>query len=127
MRVRHSVGKKGRPSASFVVKEGSVEVSVYSRKRIIARKPYTDFTLSFYDAEGHRVRRTFADEGKARAEAQRIAAGLAAGRQETTRLTASEAETFVAACRKVAPSGLSLLAALDEWLSAGPRFRPIAD
>jgi len=53
MRIRQSTGRKGRLSASFVVTEGAVEVPVYSRQRIVGRNAYTDFTLSFYDAEGH--------------------------------------------------------------------------
>lgn len=118
MKVGQAGVKKGKPTASFVVSVGSVSVPVYSRRRSVAGRAYTGFTLSFYDAEGRRVRRSFADAGEAKAEAQRVAAGLAAGRQESARLTASEAETFLAASKKVAPTGFSLLAALDEWLAA---------
>lgn len=48
-------------------------------------------------------------------EARRFAAGLAAGRQESASLTASEAGILLSAIKKVAPMGVFLLAALDKW------------
>lgn len=79
----------------------------------MADRTYTEFTLSFYDAEGRRVRESSADSGEAKAESQRASGSLAAGRQKSAHLTASEAETFLAASIEIPEAGISLLGALD--------------
>jgi hypothetical protein len=54
----------------------------------------------------------------AKIEARRLIAQIASGRQEEELLSISEAEDYRLAKQKVAPFGVSLLGAIEEWVTA---------
>ncbi len=104
--------------ASFTVKAGSVELPVYFRELVKGGRRYEEWTLVFFDAGGKRCRRFFADREKAQAEAERIASALSRGQAEAVEFTAADAEKYGRAIRLLKPTGVPLVAAVEEYVDA---------
>ncbi len=73
---------------------------------------------AYYDTAGKRVRRSFSDREKAQAEAERVAAALSRGQAEAVEFTAADAEKYGRAIRLLKPTGIPLLAAVEEYVDA---------
>ncbi len=110
--------RAGKKAASFSVRSGSVEVPIYYREAVKDGRVYPEFTVCFYDAAGKRVRRHFADRGKAKDEAERVATALSKGQSQAVQFTAADATIYGRAIHIVKPHGVSLLGAVTEWSDA---------
>jgi integrase len=91
------------------VKEGNITVPIYE---------FADGRFCVDTMLGEtrkRITRTSLDAAKI--EARRLIAQISSGRQEEKILSISEAEDYRLAKEKVAPHGISLLTAVEEWIS----------
>ena len=104
-------GKNGKPVAT--VKYGSASVPIYRcRHRSSVR-----FVIS-YHREGRRVRQSFPSLEKARKEALLVAQRIQSGMQHVTDMTPADRDAFRAASAILAPAGLPLVAAVEEYMKA---------
>lgn len=94
-----------------VVKQGSAAVPIYQGKC----RGSTRFTVAFYH-NGRRVRRSFGSLAKAKEEARTIALRIQRGMPDENDLRPGERACFRAALDLLAPLGLPLLGALEEYV-----------
>ena len=91
------------------IKEGSISIPIY------------EFSDGRYCVDtvigGSRKRITRASLDAAKIEARRLLAQIASGRQDEKLLSISEGEDYRLAKEKLAPHGVSLLTAVEEWIS----------
>ena len=105
---------------SFVVKAGSVSVSVYGRIRKVAGRRYTTFEVCHYTPDGVRKRQPFNDETKARVEAERIAAALSCGQVGVSTLSATDADRYRRALALLEPTGADLIDVVSDYVRRHP-------
>lgn len=101
------------------VKEGNISVPIYQ---------FSDGRFCIDTLLGEtRKRITRSSLGAAKIEARKLIAQIASGRAHEERMTLAEVEDYRLAKAKLAPLGMSLLGAVEEWM-AGRRktSRPIA-
>jgi hypothetical protein len=91
------------------VKEGNISVPIY---KFSDGRYCVDTMLG-----AHRKRITRASLAAAKTEARRLIAQLSSGRRDEKLLSISEAEDYRLAKQRVAPFGVSLLGAIEEWIS----------
>lgn len=100
---------KGKPVA--VVKQGSAAVPIYrGTVRGCAR-----FTVAFY-LNGRRKRRTFGSLDKAKEEARKVALNIQRGMSHDNDMRPQDREAFKVAHSLVAPLGVPLLTAVEEYV-----------
>jgi integrase len=91
------------------VKEGSVSVPIYR---------FSDGRFCVDTLVGkNRKRITRASLDAAKIEARKLIAQIASGRAHEERMTLAEVEDYRLAKNKVAPFGMSLLSAVEEWIA----------
>ena len=95
--------RRARPDT---VKIGSVTVRIYRT----TNRGSDLFTVSYYDAQGHRRRRNFRDGESARLEAQRVAASISRGESQVLQLTGDDRLAYERAVRTLEPLGRFSLA-----------------
>ena len=90
------------------IKEGSISIPIYA---FSDGRYYVDTVLG-----GKRKRITRASLDSAKIEARRLLAQIGSGRQAEELLSISEAEDYRLAKEKLAPHGVTLLTAVEEWI-----------
>lgn len=100
---------RGKPVA--VVKQGSAAVPIYRGEC----RGCVRFTVAFY-RNGSRERRTFGTLDAAKDEARRIALNIQRGMSSDNDLRPQDRENFRAAMNLLAPLGIPLLGALEEYV-----------
>ena len=103
--------RRGRGKPATVVKQGSAAVPIY-RQECRGR---VRFTVAFY-RNGRRERRTFGNLESAKDEARRIALNIQRGMSSDNDLRPQDRENFRAAMNILAPLGLPLLGALEDYV-----------
>ena len=101
--------RRGKPVA--VVKQGSAAVPIYKGDV----RGSIRFTVAFY-RNGQRERRTFATLDAARDEARMAALNIQRGMSSDNDLRPQDREAFRSACAMIAPFGIPLVAALEEYV-----------
>lgn len=111
--------KKRKKQKPETVKVGHAVVKIYPhRKNIPGRKePYVTWQVADFTS-GDRKFRTFADHDAARREAERLAGLISAGEAEAAKLSNRDAEIYLIAKDKVAPTGDSLLVVAERYFEA---------
>jgi hypothetical protein len=97
-----------------VVRRGSVEVPIYQEKF----SGGTRYLIEYYDGPGNRQRVRRSTLADAREEGERIANGLSSGAAHALKLTGIERDAYVAATGKLKSTGLSLVEAVSQFVSA---------
>lgn len=105
--------KRATRSKIQSIKVGSIVMKIYEG----TSHGYPLFTLCWYEGP-RRMRRTFADPAKARAEAELIAARLESGHRTAARMSNSDAEAFGLAVKDLEPLKIPLNVAVKEFISA---------
>src|SRR5438477_6301614 len=105
------------------IKRGSVTVKVYGGSRIVQGIRYPLFTLSYYDSDGRRIRKAFADKTKAETEAALAAAKLSRGQSAVLTLTSTDRDQYLQAIDSLKPLNLSLSVAVDDFVAAKRKLR----
>jgi integrase len=100
-----------------VVKQGSAAVPIYRGEC----RGCVRFTVAFY-RNGKRHRLTFGNLDAAKEEARRIALNIQRGMSSDNDLRPQDRENFRSAMNMLAPVGLPLLAALEEYLECRRRL-----
>jgi integrase len=95
------------------IKAGSVTVKIYQT----VNRGRTQFTVSYHDAGGRRLRQ-FAELPKARREAKAIAEQLSTGRGAALELTGSDRDVYLFAVSKLKPLQVPLNVAVEEYVKA---------
>ncbi len=96
-------------SKRIEVKEGSVSVPIYR---------FSDGRFCVDTLVGKKRKRiTRASLDAAKIEARKLIAQIASGRAHEERMTLAEVEDYRLAKNKVAPFGMSLLSAVEEWIA----------
>ncbi len=91
------------------VKEGSISVSIYK---------FSDGRFCVNTLVGKKRKRiTRASLDAAKIEARKLIAQIASGRAHEERMTLAEVEDYRIAKNKLAPFGMSLLSAIEEWIA----------
>ncbi|MEQ1843647.1 MAG: hypothetical protein ABL994_24845, partial [Verrucomicrobiales bacterium] len=106
---------RGKPVA--VVKQGSAAVPIYRGEC----RGCVRFTVAFY-RNGKRHRLTFGNLDAAKEEARRIALNIQRGMSSDNDLRPQDRENFRSAMSMLAPLGLPLLAALEEYVECRRRL-----
>ena len=97
-----------------VVKKGNSTVKVYRT----LNKGYTEFKVVFYDPEGKRKSRAFADYADARKEADSINDSVNDGNLNTLTLDSSEKQEYTRALNILGPAKVSLTTAASAYADA---------
>jgi len=105
-----------------VIKRGSVTVKVYRGSRLVQGTEYPLFTVSYYNTDGKRIRKTFADAREAKEEAELTAAKLSRGQSEVLTLTGADRGQYLQALESLKPLNLPLTVAVDEFAAAKHRL-----
>lgn len=100
-----------------VVKVGSAAATIYHGKT----RGYDLFTVSHVPLQGGRIRKTFSSFEAARSEAQEVAGSIARGEARALSLKSPERASYVAACELLAPLGIPLHVAVEEYVAARNR------
>jgi len=110
---RTKPARRGRTGGGpvAVVKQGSAAVPIYQGEC----RGSTRFTLAFYH-NGRRLRRSFGTLAKAREEARTVALRIQRGMPDENDLRPGERACFRAALDLLAPLGLPLLGAIEEYV-----------
>ncbi|MBU6178011.1 MAG: hypothetical protein KGR69_00040 [Verrucomicrobia bacterium] len=110
---RTKPARRGRTGGGpvAVVKQGSAAVPIYQGEC----RGSTRFTLAFYH-NGRRLRRRFGTLAKAREEARTVALRIQRGMPDENDLRPGERACFRAALDLLAPLGLPLLGAIEEYV-----------
>ena len=124
MKAAHPRNTKTTNNEPTVIKRGSVTVKIYTGSRVVQGAEYPLFTVSYYDADGRRVRKTFADESEAKEEAELIAAKLSRGQGEVLTLTSTNRDQYLQAAESLRPLDLSLSVAVDDLVAARKKLPP---
>lgn len=95
------------------VRAGSAEIPIY--KGLVNGR--VRYTVAFY-RDGFRVRRTFANLAVAKIEARRAASLIQGGRANELDLGPAARAVYMAATELLKPSGIPLLAAVQEYMAA---------
>lgn len=110
MTIRPGTGRRrGKPVA--VVKQGSAAVPIYRG----AVRGLTRFTVAFY-RDGRRQRRTFGNLDAAKEEAHTVALNIQRGMSSDNDLRPQDREAFRTAQNMLAPLGVPLVVAVDEYV-----------
>src|SRR5437762_11947021 len=117
---RNKSGQKDEPTE---IKRGSVTVKIYSGSRIVQGVRYPLFTLSYYDSDGRRIRKAFADKTEAETEAALAAAKLSRGQSAVLTLTSADRDQYLQAIDSLKPLNLSLSVAVDDFVAAKRKLR----
>ncbi len=98
-----------------IVKYGSLKIPIY--RTPISTRGQERFTATWYEA-GERKRRTFRNLTEAKAGALDVAIKLANGQIAAVEMTAADHESYIMAMAELEPIGVSLHAAVREYVSA---------
>src|SRR2546426_3638768 len=124
MKAAHPRNTEPGNSQPTVIKRGSVTVKIYTGSRVVQGAEYPLSTTSYYDVDGRRVRKTFADESEAKVEAELIAAKLSRGQGEVLTLTSTDRDQYLQAAEFLKPLDLSLSVAVDDFVAARRKLPP---
>jgi integrase len=102
------------PDFPLLIKKGSATVKIYEVKN----RDRKNYTVSYLTAMNGRVRKTFAELGTAKREADAIALNLAHGDLQALKLTGAERQIYVEASRAVERTGIPLNSAACEFARA---------
>jgi hypothetical protein len=106
--------KKKRRSSVVEIGNGPAKVKIYTMNR---KDGYPEFTLTWREG-GKRRARSFADMDEARMVAQQITVKIANGWVIGSEATKRDLELLWYCERQAAEFGVTLAAAIDEWVSA---------
>jgi hypothetical protein len=100
------------------VKVGSAGVKIYRIETTKKGANYVEFRVAFYDSEGVRKFRSFADFDVAKDHARQVAVMIAGGESKTLNLSADEAQDYRRAKAALKGLGVALGAAAAEFADA---------
>jgi integrase len=104
--------RKHKRGPFLEVRVGSASVPIYRSEA----EGYPRFFVAFYRNK-RRIRRSFADIEAAKREARKMADMIQQGRSHVTDLNPHERDAYATATRLLAPHGIPLVAAVEEYLS----------
>ena len=97
----------------LIIKVGNTRVKVYQGKS----RGYDLFTVTYY-ANGERKRETFGQLESAKCRASEVAILTEKGQRDVLKLSSTDRESYVHAMQLLAPLGVPLHAAVEEYVSA---------
>jgi hypothetical protein len=100
------------------VRTGSVAVKIYCSKRVKLGHEYTQYTVSYTAASGHRKLKAFAKYEEAYDEAKAVALKLAQGEVQVAQLTSADRRAYGHAVAELRPTGVALELAAKEYAEA---------
>jgi integrase len=99
------------------VRHGSHVAKIYSAERQKNGSEYSEHTLTYIEA-GRRVRKTFSDLAKAKAEAEVVMEKIASGQSKVLQLTSTDRETYLIALDELRAIDVPLHTATREYRHA---------
>lgn len=108
-------GRDGSQTFPHVIKRRNLTATIYRHERTKGGRPYSEFKLAIFDAEGRRSFKTFADFDAAVREAEARLDALGRGVVEVITLAGPDRLDYLAA-RKLLSAGTSLADAARAWL-----------
>lgn len=108
---------KQKPTGStpIEIKRGNSSVTIYPRLNRVGGKSYPQFILTYYSGN-ERVRKCFSDLDTAKREGELAATKLANGEAAVLKLTSADRDHYIQACSALAPTGIPLYKAVDEYV-----------
>ncbi len=97
-----------------IIKKGNSSVKIYRA----ANKGYEDYKVVFYDGEGKRRFKTFANYADARAKANDVNASVASGDIGALTLSNQDRTIYLRAIESLRPTGIALDTATMEYAEA---------
>lgn len=125
MKAKLSLPPRKADQFPISVRQGSAEVKIYATPVTVGGTSYEQFTISFY-LGSKRIRQRFSDLDRAKTEAHAAAIKLANADHEALRLTPSDRAVYVQCLDLLRPLGLSLNAAITDYVAALAKLPPSA-
>jgi len=113
--MKRNVAPKQAPDRfPMIVRKGHATVKIYE----VTNRDRKNFTVTYLTAADGRVRKTFADLGLAKQEAENIALNLNSGDLEALKLTGGDKQVYTEAQRAIRRTGANLIVVANEYARA---------
>lgn len=109
--------KAGRKPVK-TIRRGSVEIPIYSDTYAANGRNYSRFVIEYHDGPNNRKRVKRSKLETAIKEANRIATDISTGDGNILKLTGADRESYLLAKKKLEPTGLPLVEAVSQFVTA---------